>query len=187
MSVTDPWARRGLQARFVPAASAVVFHAGDSFDTAKGLAAALYADVELVDVATKQVNTLAALNGFDQQGQLYLPGGTKQDAHLDYEPSVLPVPVGGYYWVVWLVTGCARPPASSRRVVAWRAATTFGAFQCRPTPRLEPAQKDLVARARHRWLRHRRPQPPGLLPQWPGARVRQHARVRRARALQKER
>jgi len=86
---------------FVPDASAVVFHAGDSFDTAKPGGGALYADVELVDVETKQVNTLAALNGYDADGQLYLPGGASQEAHLDYEPSVLPVPVGGYYWVLF--------------------------------------------------------------------------------------
>jgi Bacterial Ig-like domain (group 2) len=86
---------------FVPDASAVLFHAGDSFDTAKPGGGALYADVELVDVDSKQVNTLAALNGYDAQNQLYLPGGAAQEAHLDYEPSVLPVPVGGYYWVLF--------------------------------------------------------------------------------------
>lgn len=86
---------------FVPDASAVVFHAGDSFDTAKPGGGALYADVELVDVESKQLNTLAALNGYDEKGQLYLPGGASQEAHLDYEPSVLPVAVGGYYWVLF--------------------------------------------------------------------------------------
>jgi len=84
---------------FVPDASAVLFHAGDSFDTAKSGGGALYADLRLVDVDTKQVNTLQALNGYDEQGQLYLPGGAAQDAHLNYEPSVLPVAVGGFYWV----------------------------------------------------------------------------------------
>jgi hypothetical protein len=86
---------------FLPDASAVLFHAGDSFDTAKFGGGALYSDVELVDVATKTVSTLAALNGYDAEGNLYLPGGAKQDAHLNYEPSVLPVPVGGYYWVLF--------------------------------------------------------------------------------------
>jgi hypothetical protein len=86
---------------FVPDASAVLFHAGDSFDTSKAGGGALHADVELCDVDSKHVNTLAALNGYDQQNQLYLPGGAAQEAHLDYEPSVLPVPVGGYYWVLF--------------------------------------------------------------------------------------
>jgi hypothetical protein len=86
---------------FVPDASAVLFHAGDSFDTAKAGGGALYADVQLVDIESKKVNGLAALNGYDEQNQLYLPGGAAQEAHLDYEPSVLPVPVGGYYWVLF--------------------------------------------------------------------------------------
>jgi hypothetical protein len=86
---------------FVPDASAVLFHAGDSFDTAKFGGGALYADVQLVDVDSKQVSTLDALNGYDEQGQLYLPAGAAQEAHLNYEPSVLPVPVGGFYWVLF--------------------------------------------------------------------------------------
>jgi hypothetical protein len=86
---------------FVPDASAVLFHAGDSFDTAKPKGGALYADVRLVDIASKSVNELNALNGYDEDGALYLPGGAAQEQHLNYEPSVLPVPVGGYYWVLF--------------------------------------------------------------------------------------
>jgi len=86
---------------FVPDGSAVVFHAGDSFDTAKSGGGALYADVRLVDVESKRVNDLSALNGYDEGGELYLPRGEAEEAHLNYEPSVLPVPVGGYYWVLF--------------------------------------------------------------------------------------
>lgn len=86
---------------FVPDASALVYHAGDSFDTTKAGGGALYADIQLVDLATKRVNELRALNGYDADGRLYLPGGDAQEAHLNYEPSVLPVPVGGYYWVLF--------------------------------------------------------------------------------------
>lgn len=86
---------------FLPDASAVLFHAGDSFDTAKSGGGALYADVQLVDVETKAVSKLNRLNGYDENGALYLPGGAAQEAHLNYEPSVLPVPVGGYYWVLF--------------------------------------------------------------------------------------
>lgn len=84
---------------FLPDASAVLYHAGDSFDTAKPGGGALYADIELVDLASRKVKRLEALNGYDELGKLYLPAGPQQEAHLDYEPSVLPVPVGGYYWV----------------------------------------------------------------------------------------
>ncbi|MES1186649.1 MAG: hypothetical protein ABUL60_22740 [Myxococcales bacterium] len=98
--VTDP--KRVLAwPSFVPDASAVLFHAGDSFDTAKSGGGALYADVQLVDVDSQQVNSLDALNGYDADGQLYLPAGAAQEAHLNYEPSVLPVPVGGFYWVLF--------------------------------------------------------------------------------------
>ena len=86
---------------FLPDASGLLFHAGDSFDTAKPGGGALYADVRFVDVDSKDVSTLSSLNGYDEQGELYLPGGVSQDEHLNYEPSVLPVPVGGYYWVLF--------------------------------------------------------------------------------------
>lgn len=86
---------------FVPDGSAVLFHAGDSFDTAKFGGGALYADLRLVDVESKAVSTLDALNGYDEDGKLYLPGGAAQEEHLNYEPSVLPVPVGGFYWVLF--------------------------------------------------------------------------------------
>ena len=86
---------------FLPDASAVVFHAGDSFDTAQFGGGAYYADLRLVDVESQSVSTLDALNGYAANGELYLPGGAAQEEHLNYEPSVLPVPVGGYYWVLF--------------------------------------------------------------------------------------
>lgn len=86
---------------FLPDASGVLFHAGDSFDTTKAGGGALYADVRLVDVQSQTVSTLNALNGYDADGKLYLPGGAAQEERLNYEPSVLPVPVGGYYWVLF--------------------------------------------------------------------------------------
>jgi hypothetical protein len=47
-------------------------------------------------------NTTAQLAGVDgyTNGQLYLPYGAVE-ATLNYEPTVLPVAVGGYYWVVF--------------------------------------------------------------------------------------
>ncbi len=84
---------------FLPDSKGVLFHAGDSFDTAGFQGGAQFADLRLVDLETKQVSALDALNGYDENGVLYLPGGAAQEAHLNYEPSVLPVAVGGYYWV----------------------------------------------------------------------------------------
>ena len=58
-----------------------------------------YGDLYVVDVPTKIVSPLDALNGL-AGGKIYLPYGAAE-AHLNYEPTVLPVAVGGYYWVVF--------------------------------------------------------------------------------------
>ncbi|MET0794614.1 MAG: Ig-like domain-containing protein [Polyangiaceae bacterium] len=87
---------------FLPDSGGIVFHEGDSFDTAKYQGGALYADLRLTQLDKDSApNTLAQLNGHDQNGVYYLPYGADEEAHLDYEPSVLPVPVGGYYWVLF--------------------------------------------------------------------------------------
>jgi hypothetical protein len=56
-------------------------------------------DLQLVDVASKTVTALDAANGI-ANGQPYLPYGAAE-AHMNYEPTILPVAVGGYYWVVF--------------------------------------------------------------------------------------
>ena len=86
---------------FLPDSSAIVFHEGDSFDTAKYQGGALYADLRLVGLDGSPAKALARLNGYDATGNSYLPYGDAEEGHLDYEPSVLPVPVGGYYWVLF--------------------------------------------------------------------------------------
>jgi hypothetical protein len=85
---------------FLPDAKAVVYHDGDAFDTGN-YGGAQYAEVRLVDVAAQTVCTLNALNGRNPDGSVYLPYGDAEEANLDYEPTVLPIPVGGYYWVVF--------------------------------------------------------------------------------------
>ena len=84
---------------FTPDGAAVLYHAGDRFDTAGYAATPSYGEVFLVETATKAVNKLAALNGFTDAGEFYLPYGEGEEARLNYEPTILPVPVGGYYWV----------------------------------------------------------------------------------------
>jgi len=86
---------------FLPDSAAVVFHEGDSFDTGLYAGGAQYADLRLVGLDGKNHNSLAQLNGYDSKGNSYLPYGDAEEGHLDYEPSVLPVPVGGYYWVLF--------------------------------------------------------------------------------------
>lgn len=94
---------------FTADGKAVVFHEGDHFDTGQhadgDTLGPRYADLKWVDVATKTVAALDALNGFRKNAggvlETYLPYGEAEDAHLNYEPTILPVAVGGYYWVVF--------------------------------------------------------------------------------------
>ncbi len=86
---------------FLPDAKGVVFHDGDAFDTSGYGGTPHYAELSLVDLATSMVSPLHALNGRDANGTTYLPYGESEEGNLDYEPTVLPIPVGGYYWVVF--------------------------------------------------------------------------------------
>jgi hypothetical protein len=56
-------------------------------------------DLQAVEIASKTVTPLDAANGI-ANGQVYLPYGAAE-AHMNYEPTILPVAVGGYYWVVF--------------------------------------------------------------------------------------
>ncbi len=55
--------------------------------------------LQLADAKTKTITPLDRLNGYEG-GTIYLPYGA-DDEHRNYEPNVLPVAVGGYYWVVF--------------------------------------------------------------------------------------
>lgn len=91
---------------FLPDNSAVVYHAGNSFDSYEFTGGTTqskpqYAEVRLVETATKTVKKLNALNGRDDKGTLTLPYGETVEGRMNYEPNVLPVAVGGYYWVLF--------------------------------------------------------------------------------------
>lgn len=58
-------------------------------------------DLLWIDANTKKGTALNALNGKLTDGTYYLPYGETEDGHKNYEPTMLPVPVGGYYWVVF--------------------------------------------------------------------------------------
>jgi hypothetical protein len=91
---------------FLPDGRGIVFHQGDSLDSdvfqgdASPLGAQL-AELRLVEAGDKTVKTLNALNGRGADGQSYLPSGEAAEGRMNYEPSVLPVAVGGYYWVLF--------------------------------------------------------------------------------------
>jgi hypothetical protein len=91
---------------FLPDNSAVIYHTGDSFDSYEFTGGTTqskpqYAEVRMVDTTTKQVKKLEALNGRNAAGTLYLPNGEAVEGRMNYEPNVLPVAVGGYYWVLF--------------------------------------------------------------------------------------
>jgi hypothetical protein len=78
----------------------VLYQEGDHFDTSIYAGGIVRAQVKMVDLESETVSELPALNGYDSGGSLYLPHGAG-DEDMNYEPSVLPVPVGGYYWVLF--------------------------------------------------------------------------------------
>jgi hypothetical protein len=57
-------------------------------------------DLFSIDVASKALTRLDALNGYDANKMTYLPYGA-DEVQLNYEPTMLPVAKGGYYWVVF--------------------------------------------------------------------------------------
>jgi hypothetical protein len=92
---------------FTPDSAGVVYHSGDSFDSSgfdfgsgTGISWPQYAELRLVELdgTVKKLNTL---NGRDASGTSTLPYGEAIDNNLNYEPNVMPLPVGGYYWVVF--------------------------------------------------------------------------------------
>lgn len=102
---------------FVPASNAILYQEGEHFDTAlMGPVGApnlpSYADIRLADLTACQpdgsqcaVSSLDRLNGY-HEGSFYLPYGEAEEAHSNYEPTVLPIAIGGYYWVVFTSRRC---------------------------------------------------------------------------------
>ncbi|MGO9000030.1 MAG: hypothetical protein ACLQVI_42430 [Polyangiaceae bacterium] len=82
---------------FTPDGASVLFETDSREDYATWQAAT--GDLSVVDVASKTVTVLDELNG-SSGGTIYLPYGASE-AHLNFEPTILPVAVGGYYWVVF--------------------------------------------------------------------------------------
>jgi hypothetical protein len=99
---------------FTPDSKGLLFHSGDGYDTNLHRGGASYAQVHMLDLDGNVASNLDALNGVDAHGKVYLPYGepgqeldaadkplTQGTAHMNYEPNVLPVAIGGYYWVVF--------------------------------------------------------------------------------------
>jgi hypothetical protein len=134
---------------FLPDGKEVVYNTDSNGDYATwnyyGGEANPAGDLQLVDTATQTVTPLDAANGISN-GTPYLPYGVSE-AHLNFEPTVLPVAVGGYYWVVFTsrrdygntintATGDSDPfetePAKRKKL--WVAAININ-----PTPGTDPS------------------------------------------------
>jgi len=92
---------------FTPDGNGIVYHLGDSFDSSgfnlnggNAESPPQYAELRLIEL-DGTVKKLNALNGRDATGASILPYGEAIDNNMDYEPNVMPLPVGGYYWVVF--------------------------------------------------------------------------------------
>lgn len=92
---------------FLPDSKGLIYHSGDSFDSAgynlnggNLEQPPQYAELRLIDLSGN-VKTLNSLNGRNASGTSELPYGESVDNNMNYEPNVMPLPVGGYYWVVF--------------------------------------------------------------------------------------
>jgi hypothetical protein len=106
---------------FLPDSKAILYGAGSTYDTGTFTNTAQLGhqcgELQWIDLGTGLTTALSALNGYKKDGSTsYLPffdvpdpdtanGDSTpcntQDLHMNYEPTVLPVAVGGYYWVVF--------------------------------------------------------------------------------------
>jgi hypothetical protein len=87
---------------FTPDSRWIAFALGDSSNFASlynpPLPRVARGDLWMVDVATGTAHSLDAANGLSASGSSLLPYPGR-DEHLDFYPTVSPVPAGGYFWV----------------------------------------------------------------------------------------
>jgi hypothetical protein len=82
---------------FTPDGKSIVYHAGSSTTFTAGYGSTC--DLFMVDIATKTVRRLDALDGYTGAGTAtYLPS---KDTALTCTPTVLPEIVGGYFWIIF--------------------------------------------------------------------------------------
>jgi hypothetical protein len=112
--------------QFTPDARVVLFHRDSSSDFATWNGA--QANIWALDVMTKKVASCDLLNGMSGNN-VYLPYG-QQEANYNFEPTILPLAVGGYYWAIFTTRRCYgnfttpnnSSPSSATRKKLWVAA-----------------------------------------------------------------
>ncbi len=85
---------------FVPSSQGVIFQNGSSDDYGTWCDETGF--LQIADITSRTDIQLRRMNGWKPSGaawQTYLP--TEAETRLNFEPTVLPVAVGGYYWAVF--------------------------------------------------------------------------------------
>jgi hypothetical protein len=88
--------------QFTPDALWVLYH--DDTVAEFGTRSGAKANIKMVEVATKKVVSLDSLNGMIGNAT-YMPFGAAE-VDMNYEPTLLPLAVGGYYWVIFTSRRC---------------------------------------------------------------------------------
>jgi hypothetical protein len=83
--------------QFTPDSLKILFHSGSGQDYATW--SGNQANIWMIDVATKKAVACNALNGLMANSTPYLPY-TTQETNFNFEPTILPLAVGGYYWTI---------------------------------------------------------------------------------------
>jgi hypothetical protein len=92
---------------FLPDGNGIVYQEGDSFDSHEWIAQGApygpsHSELRLANIEAGTQSNLDALNGRNPDGSTYyFPYGGDEEGRMNYEASVLPVAVGGYYWVIF--------------------------------------------------------------------------------------
>ena len=121
---------------FLPDSSSVIYHTDDRSDYATWQGA--HADLVMVDLASKKQTSLDLLNGM-LGNNTYLPYGAAEQ-NLNFEPTVLPEAVGGYFWILFTSrrdygnTIVTNSPQDQARKKLWVAA-----IDLKPTPGKDPS------------------------------------------------
>ncbi len=92
-------------------------------------------DLFYADVATQKVARLDALVGY-VNGKVYLPAN---DPNLSFAPTVLPVAVGGYFWVVFTSHRSYGNTLASKDNDDQNGKLWVAAFDLNPTPGKDPS------------------------------------------------
>ena len=139
-----------------------------------------HAELWWLDLKTQTANrALDNLNGKDAAGASYLPTGPNahdDDTTLNYEPTVNPVPSGGYAWVVFT---SRRLYGNVATINPFYSDPRYHDLTATPTPEEALGRGDRSERAR----RHRS-QPSRVLPPGAGAARGQLARLLGRRSVQ---